>query len=280
MNARTVRTRDDFQEAARKFRAGRISLGEFTNRFFSADSLPELANQPPSQSADGLCLDIDRQERCGFPEVIYGGGKSAAVIRTAIDGLIRHEQAVLVTRTDDDVAIELQKFYSNGRIHPQARTFSIGRCRLLPDARIAIVTAGTSDYPVAAESLETLHWMGIDAELIQDVGVAGPQRLQVQLPRLEGCHVAIVVAGFEGALPSVVGGHLDCPVIGVPTSNSYGVGWPGLAPLLAMLNSCAPNVTVVNVDAGFKAGYLAGLIAKLSFDNRRLVPASEFGQLR
>ncbi len=280
MNEPHSRTRDEFQESARRFRAGRISLGDFTNKFFSADSIPEQPNPPPKTSSDGLCLDILRQERCGFPEVIFGGGKSAATIRAAVDGLLRYNQPVLLTRVEDSVALELKNIYANVRHHPEARTFSIERCPLLPDARVAIVTAGTSDYPVAAEAVETLHWMGIDADLIQDVGVAGPHRLQVHLPRLDGCHVVIVVAGFEGALPSVVGGYLDCPVIGVPTSNSYGVGWPGLAPLLAMLNSCAPNVTVVNVDAGFKAGYLAGLIVKLSVRDRSFVSDSECGQIR
>jgi NCAIR mutase (PurE)-related protein len=128
--------------------------------------------------------------------------------------------------------------------------------------RVAIVTAGTSDMPVAEEVRETLVWMGVQCELIVDVGVAGPHRLQEALPRIVGNDAVVVVAGMEAALASVVGGHVDCPVIAVPTSVGYGASFGGLAALLGMLNSCAANVAVVNIDAGFKAGYLAGMIAR------------------
>ena len=127
--------------------------------------------------------------------------------------------------------------------------------------KVAIVTAGTTDLPVAEEARETLDWMGVDAVMIQDVGVAGPHRLPERLPQLADADVVVVVAGMEGRLPSVVGGHVPCPVIAVPTSVGYGASCGGLAALLSMLNSCAANVTVVNIDAGFKAGYVAGLIA-------------------
>ncbi|MEZ6050909.1 MAG: nickel pincer cofactor biosynthesis protein LarB [Planctomycetaceae bacterium] len=127
--------------------------------------------------------------------------------------------------------------------------------------RVLVVTAGTSDLPVAEEALETLRWMHCGCELIVDIGVAGPHRLLAQLDRFEGADVVIVVAGMEGALPSVVGGWVNCPVIAVPTSVGYGASFSGLTALLGMLNSCAANVTVVNIDAGFKAGYVAGLIA-------------------
>jgi NCAIR mutase (PurE)-related protein len=169
---------------------------------------------------------------------------------------------VLVTRIEESLADEVLKRYPQTRFNPHAATLVIGRCPLIPEADIAIVTAGTSDFKVASEARETLYWMGIDAELIQDVGVAGPQRLVRHLPRLRSCDVVVAIAGFEGALPSVVGGHLECPVIAVPTHNSFAAGLAGLPPLLAMLNSCAPNVAVVNVDGGFKAGYLSGLVAR------------------
>jgi hypothetical protein len=126
---------------------------------------------------------------------------------------------------------------------------------------VAVVTAGTSDQPVAEEARETADWMGARTDLIVDVGVAGPQRLQAQLHRIQPADVVVVVAGMEAALPSVVGGHVACPVIGVPTSIGYGASFGGVAALLGMLNSCAANVTVVNIDAGFKAGYIAGMIA-------------------
>jgi NCAIR mutase (PurE)-related protein len=131
-----------------------------------------------------------------------------------------------------------------------------------PRGRIAIVTAGTSDRPVAEEARETAQWMGLDVTMIYDIGVAGPQRLLAQLPRLRQADAVVVVAGMEGALPSVVGGYVSCPVVGVPTSVGYGAQWGGIAALLSMLNSCAANVTVVNIDAGFKGAYVAGLIAR------------------
>jgi NCAIR mutase (PurE)-related protein len=126
---------------------------------------------------------------------------------------------------------------------------------------VAIVTAGTSDLPVAEEAKETALWMGAKVSLICDVGVAGPHRLREQLPRLETADVVVVIAGMEGALPSVVGGYVACPVIAVPTSVGYGANLGGMAALLGMLNSCAANVTVVNIDAGFKGAYVASMIA-------------------
>jgi hypothetical protein len=125
--------------------------------------------------------------------------------------------------------------------------------------RAAVVSAGSSDMPVAEEARETLAWMGIECELIHDVGVAGPHRLLSRVDELRRADVIVVVAGMEGALPSVVAGHVDCPVFAVPTSVGYGANFGGVAALLGMLNSCAANVAVVNIDAGFKAGYLAGL---------------------
>jgi hypothetical protein len=126
---------------------------------------------------------------------------------------------------------------------------------------VAVVTAGTGDLPIAEEARETLQWMGAEVTMIFDVGVAGPQRLLEHLSELEGVDAVVVVAGMEGALPSVVGGHVSCPVIAVPTSVGYGANLGGFAALLSMLNSCAANVSVVNIDAGFKGGYVAGLIA-------------------
>jgi len=133
---------------------------------------------------------------------------------------------------------------------------------------VAIVTAGTSDLPVAEEARETALWMGAQVTLVQDVGVAGPHRLQANLGPLREADAIVVVAGMEGALPSVVGGHVSCPVIAVPTSVGYGASFGGLAALLGMLNSCAANVTVVNIDAGFKGGYIAGLIARNAAQRR------------
>ena len=143
----------------------------------------------------------------------------------------------------------------------QGQESAHGVCGIL-SGRVVIVTAGTSDLPVAEEARETALWTGAAVELVQDVGVAGPHRLAANLPLLETADAIVVVAGMEGALPSVVGGYVACPVIAVPTSIGYGASFGGIAALLGMLNSCAANVTVVNIDAGFKGGYVAGLIAK------------------
>lgn len=127
---------------------------------------------------------------------------------------------------------------------------------------MVVITAGTGDRPVAEEAVETARWMGCDVRLIVDVGVAGPHRLLQEKPNFVNADAVVVAAGMEGALPSVVGGHVSCPVIAVPTSIGYGASFGGLAALLGMLNSCAANVTVVNIDGGFKGGYIAGLIAR------------------
>jgi pyridinium-3,5-biscarboxylic acid mononucleotide synthase len=183
--------------------------------------------------------------------------------------LLDHGADVLATRMSPVQAAELLDRFPAGRYNAVGRTFRISLREQpvadgqRPDAgRIAIVTAGTSDLPVAEEARETALWTGAEVTLIQDVGVAGPHRLTANLPLLQGADAVVVVAGMEGALPSVVGGYVACPVIAVPTSVGYGASFGGIAALLGMLNSCASNVTVVNIDAGFKGGYVAGLIAK------------------
>ncbi len=212
----------------------------------------------------GLQLDLGREERCGFPEVIYGPGKSVANVLEAFDHLVRNGQSAFITRTTDEQVATLLQRFPQATHNPLARTV-----RLAPagnESPIAgkawVVTAGTSDRPVAEEALETLRWMRVECELIIDIGVAGPQRLLRQVPRLREADALVVVAGMEGALPSVVGGWVGCPVFAVPTSVGYGASFQGLAALLGMLNSCAANIAVVNIDAGFKAGYLAGLVAR------------------
>jgi len=217
---------------------------------------------------DEVQLDICRQDRCGFSEVIYGEGKTKETILKTFHAFSEKNVDAFATRIDAEKGEFLQQhFNAQGlafRYNSLARTF-----RLFPiepsdpitHGKIAVVSAGTSDAPVAEEARETALWTGAEVLFIQDVGVAGPQRLQAKLPLLREVAVVIVVAGMEGALPSVVGGHVACPVIAVPTSVGYGANFGGLSALLCMLNSCASNVTVVNIDAGFKAGYVAGLIA-------------------
>jgi NCAIR mutase (PurE)-related protein len=218
---------------------------------------------------DEVQLDIDRRDRCGFPEVIYGEGKTKETILKIFQAFAEQKIDAFATRVDAEKGNFLQHHFAalgySFRYNQTARTFRLfphDPVKVEPHGKIAIVSAGTSDAPVAEEALETALWTGAEVLFIQDVGVAGPQRLQAKLPLIQSVDVVVVVAGMEGALPSVVGGHVSCPVIAVPTSIGYGANFGGLAALLGMLNSCASNVTVVNIDAGFKAGYIAGLIAK------------------
>lgn len=208
-------------------------------------------------------LDLDRRRRCGFPEVVYGEGKPPAVLEKIFRRLLAEGVEVLATRVDGEKAAALRDAFPEARYNALGRTLRVGDSGAPVDKRatVAIVTAGTSDLPIAEEARETVDWMGARPILIHDVGVAGPHRLAEHLDKLADCAAVVVVAGMEGALPSVVGGHVACPVIAVPTSVGYGASFGGLAALLGMLNSCAANVTVVNIDAGFKGGYIAGLIA-------------------
>jgi NCAIR mutase (PurE)-related protein len=220
----------------------------------------------PAKTADlgDVRLDLDRRRRCGFPEVVFGESKDVATLKRVIQRLLDEHEPVLITRITEAKGLELAVAFPAGRYNSVARTFRVDRAASPaggPTGHVAIVTAGTSDMPVAEEVRETVEWMGVGCELIVDVGVAGPHRLQEALPRIVGSDAVVVVAGMEAALASVVGGHVDCPVIAVPTSVGYGASFGGIAALLGMLNSCAANVSVVNIDAGFKAGYIAGLIA-------------------
>jgi NCAIR mutase (PurE)-related protein len=222
---------------------------------------------------DDVQLDLGRRERCGFPEVIYGEGKSKETILKIFHSLSAHGLDGFATRIDEEKGKFLKQALTESRAkfryNSVARTFwlmPLGTQSSEPcpsgNGKVAVVSAGTSDAPVAEEARETALWTGAEVVFIQDVGVAGPHRLQAKLPEFQNSDAVVVVAGMEGALPSVVGGFVACPVIAVPTSVGYGASFGGLAALLGMLNSCASNVTVVNIDAGFKAGYVAGLIAK------------------
>jgi NCAIR mutase (PurE)-related protein len=212
-------------------------------------------------------LDLDRHRRCGFPEVIYGPGKTNDQLRAIVATLFEHRERVLATRLSPTQAASLLAAFPKGQHNEVARTFRLDADvagQSPPDRHVAVISAGTGDLPVAEEARETLEWMGVRVTMIHDVGVAGPHRLPARLAEFEDADAIVVVAGMEGALPSVVGGFVPCPVIGVPTSVGYGANFGGISALLSMLNSCANNVTVVNIDAGFKGGFLAGLIATRS----------------
>jgi len=221
----------------------------------------------PTESAElgDVTLDLDRSHRCGFPEVIFGEGKPVPVLEKIFRKMIDEGIPALATRISEEKAAQLIKTFPEGEYNEPGRTFRIKTAEQKEAkkiGRVAVVTAGTSDVPVAEEAKETLDWMGVEVTIVHDVGVAGPHRLRAYLDKLLTCDAVVVVAGLEGALPSVVGGYVACPVIGVPTSVGYGASFGGVAALLGMLNSCAANVTVVNIDAGFKGGYIAGLIAQ------------------
>jgi NCAIR mutase (PurE)-related protein len=243
---------DEVERLTTELLAGRISQAEFI----------ATLTAPLTAELGDVTLDLDRRRRCGFPEVVFGQAKSVETLIRIFHRLIDERQPVLATRIEPEKAKALLREFPGGRYHEAARTFRIDPPdRAPPLGRVAIVTAGTSDMPVAEEVRQTADWMGAGTDLIVDVGVAGPQRLTAKLDRIIGSDAVVVVAGMEAALASVVGGHVACPVIAVPTSIGYGASFGGIAALLGMLNSCAANVSVVNIDAGFKAGYIAGMIA-------------------
>jgi hypothetical protein len=206
-------------------------------------------------------LDLHRAMRRGFPEVVYGAGKSIEQIVAIVESLGKAGQTVLVTRVGPEVHEAVVKSAPRAEYHATARAIVIRRAgRRSTRPGVAVITAGTSDVPVAEEAALTAEVMGSAVRRVYDVGVAGLHRLMAHRKVLLSARVLVVVAGMEGALPSVVAGLVDCPVIGVPTSTGYGTGAGGQAALLAMLNSCSSGVAVVNIDNGFGAGYLASLI--------------------
>ena len=206
-------------------------------------------------------VDHARAARQGFPEVIFGQGKTRAQIVGIFERLIERAPNVLVTRTDADTFGEIRNVHTDAEWHEDARIIRVFRDRTeLGAGEIAVVTAGTSDIPVAEEAALTAETMGNRVKRIWDAGVAGIHRILSEREMLQSARVVVVAAGMEGALPSVVGGLVKVPVIAVPTSIGYGASFEGLAALLGMLNSCSSNVTVVNIDNGFGAGFVASLI--------------------
>jgi hypothetical protein len=205
-------------------------------------------------------LDHQRSRRLGFPEVVYGQGKSDEQLRRICEQHLESHERLLVTRLEPPRHAALAGQVPGGHYNATARTLSFGLEQAQPRGAVTVICAGTSDLPVAEEAVETARLMDCRVELIADVGVAGLHRLMAHIDRIRQARVVIVVAGMEGALPSVVGGLVRAPLIAVPTSVGYGANFGGLAALLAMMNSCAPGVTVVNIDNGFGAGFAAALI--------------------
>jgi len=236
-------------------KAGRISLDK---------ALAQLKSLPFEDMGHSK-VDHHRSLRKGFPEVIWGEGKTSAQILAIMKGLKQKGQNILLTRLDEKKAKVIQKSFPKSRYYPLSNvlTFHTHPVKVEGKGTILVITAGTSDISVAEEAVITAEMMGNRVETLYDVGVAGIHRLLSQKKRLDEARVLIVVAGMEGALPSVVGGLVDKPVIAVPTSIGYGASFGGIAALLAMLNSCASGVAVVNINNGFGAGYIASLINRL-----------------
>jgi len=209
-------------------------------------------------------VDHHRALRQGMPEVIFGQGKTPEQVVAIATRLLENAKNILITRADEATGKAVKRKIRKAEYFPLSRVVRVwGDRRIDGKGKIAIVCAGTSDIPVAEEARLTAETMGNEVEAIHDVGVAGIHRLMSKLDRLMEARVVVAVAGMEGALPSVVGGLVPCPVIAVPTSIGYGANFRGLSALLTMLNSCASNVTVVNIDNGFGAGYVASLINHL-----------------
>lgn len=263
--------------------AGTISWIEFAERVLAAQL----------SSEGGVMADRDRQRRCRFPEVIFGQSKTAEQIEIAARRLLLDTEEVLVTRVDREIAAAVCGRFEHHFFHSRARTLRLAQRPIenernftfsaknpsagspplprsepgeafqgLSEPLVGILAAGTTDIAIAEEAAQTLAWMGFQSFQIIDCGVAGPFRLLAKLDWIRRADVLVVVAGMEGALASVVGGLVSVPVIAVPTSIGYGANLQGITTMLSMLSSCAAGVTTVNIDGGFKGGYVAGLICQ------------------
>jgi NCAIR mutase (PurE)-related protein len=253
----------DSHELTRLFDA--VRRGEVT----AEEAARRVKTAPLEETGGYATVDLHRAIRCGSSEVIFGQGKTVEQIVGILKTLLRHGHGGLVTRVPHDAGATLVREFPEGEYNSLGRTFRIRQGDLPPKVgRVVVVTAGTSDMPVAEEARVAAEAWNVQVELIADVGVAGIHRLFNRLPEFHGADALVVVAGMEGALPSVVGGLVDCPIIAVPTSIGYGANFGGLAALLGMLNSCSSNVVVVNIDAGFSGGHVAGLIARRAGEAR------------
>jgi len=223
------------------------------------EALDRFATAPYDELAHSL-VDVHRALRTGDPEVVYGAGKTTAQVLEAVEVLrASGDRAVLVTRATAEAVAALVR--AHDEIVVDGSTVAVGRLPV-PSGRVALLAAGTSDGPVAAEVALTARAFGTSVDRVDDVGVAGLHRLLAARPALDAADCVVVVAGMDGALPSVVGGLVGTPMVAVPTSVGYGASFGGVAALLSMLNSCAPGVTVVNIDNGFGAGVFAARVAR------------------
>lgn len=232
----------------------------------------QLSLEEAIKEIDGFCelgfakIDLKRTERNGYPEIVYGEGKTVEQLIEIINALNKDKKTILATRISSKKAQPLIAEFPKGHYHEAARCFVVNQMEANSIQYIAIVTAGTSDNPVAEEAAITAETFGNQVKRIYDVGVAGIHRLFAHLDEIQKAAVVIVIAGMEGALVSVVGGLVSVPVIAVPTSIGYGSNFQGMTALLGMLNSCSSGVTVVNIDNGFGAAYNASMINQIKED--------------
>jgi pyridinium-3,5-biscarboxylic acid mononucleotide synthase len=244
----------DLQKLLQAIKDGSLSVEEGTEK------LKDL----PFKELGFAKIDNHREIRVGYPEVIYCSGKTVEQVKQIIEFMLTKNNNILGTRATEEMFEAVKGICPEAEYNKLARTITLKKKQLeIPETYIAVVTAGTSDIPVAEEAAVTAEILGNKVERIFDVGVAGIHRLFNRLDLIRGAKVVIVIAGMEGALASVVGGLVDKPVIAVPTSVGYGANFGGLSALLCMLNSCASGISVVNIDNGFGAGYLASMINKL-----------------
>ena len=228
------------------------------------EALEKLRNYPYENIGDFVRLDHHRSLRCGYPEIIYGAGKTIEQLVAITKRVLELDGDLMVTRVESEMANQIREIYPQVKYHSMAKMLTWQSNSRPGVGNLLVLTGGTADIPVAEEAALTAEMMGATVTRLFDVGVAGLHRLLDQLDRLHSATVLVVVAGMEGALPSVVAGLVSAPVIAVPTSIGYGASFNGLAALLAMLNSCANGVSVVNIDNGFGAGYQAALINRQS----------------
>ena len=248
-------TADDLQTLLEQVRAGQLSV----------ETARQILHESPVADLGFAQVDLHRRQRCGFPEVIFCEGKTPQWVEGVVRQLAAANQDCLATRVNAEQSAHLAALFPQAEQDRVARTFWMPTAPATPRAttgRVVVLTAGTSDLPVAQEAVVTARALGCEVSLLADVGVAGIHRLLRHRERYADADAIVCVAGMDGALPSVVGGLVDCPVVAVPTSIGYGAAFQGVAPLLTMLNACSANVVVVNIDSGFKGGYVAALIAR------------------
>ena len=247
-------TKKDLEKLLKEVKSGRKSVEE---------AIEELKYFPYTDLGFAK-IDHHREVRTGYPEIIYCAGKTVDQVKEIFKVMSERENNIFGTRASIEMFNEVKSVLKKAAYYPEARIISIKKKELvIPKTSIGIITAGTSDIPVAEEAAVTAELLGNKVVRIYDAGVAGIHRLVDKLPEIKRCRVIIVIAGMEGALASVVGGLVDKPVIAVPTSVGYGANFGGISALLAMLTSCSSGVTVVNIDNGFGAGFSASMINRM-----------------